>query len=129
MNKKTLGMSHLALTVEKLEACRVFYTKLLNMDSECQPDDDNIYLTSGRDNLALHRAPKDFNRDKHQSLDHLGFFIATENEVDEWYDFFVENNVTIKAKPRTHRDGARSFYCADPDGNVVQLIYHPNITQ
>ena len=26
--------------------------------------------------------------------------------------------------PRTHRDGARSFYCRDPSGVRVQLIYH-----
>ena len=25
--------------------------------------------------------------------------------------------------PKTHRDGARSLYCADPDGNTVQFIY------
>ncbi|HEX7028333.1 MAG TPA: VOC family protein, partial [Gammaproteobacteria bacterium] len=25
-------------------------------------------------------------------------------------------------------DGARSFYIKDPDGNIVQLIYHPPIS-
>ena len=35
----------------------------------------------------------------------------------------------IKNEPRTHRDGARSFYCLDPDGNVVQMIYHPPISK
>jgi hypothetical protein len=30
--------------------------------------------------------------------------------------------------PRTHRDGARSFYCFDPAGNLVQFIYHPPIS-
>jgi hypothetical protein len=33
--------------------------------------------------------------------------------------------VVIKAAPRTHRDGARSFYCLDPDGNTVQFIFLP----
>jgi hypothetical protein len=32
------------------------------------------------------------------------------------------------AEPRTHRDGARSFYCQDPDGNAVQILYHPPIS-
>jgi hypothetical protein len=31
--------------------------------------------------------------------------------------------------PRTHRDGARSFYCRDPEGNLVQMIYHPPIAR
>ena len=120
----TSGLRHLALTVKNLKACVQFYTKVLKMTIEWQPDDDNVYLTSGNDNLALHRAPKDFEPAKHQRLDHLGFILKTPEDVDVWYDHFVQNNVDIKAKPRTHRDGARSFYAADPDGNIVQMIYH-----
>ena len=29
------------------------------------------------------------------------------------------------APPRTHRDGARSFYCKNPEGATVQFIHHP----
>jgi hypothetical protein len=36
--------------------------------------------------------------------------------------------VTLRTAPRTHRDGARSFYCEDPAGNVVQIIFHPPIS-
>ena len=59
-----------------------------------------------------------------QRLDHIGFFVATPNDVDAWFLFLKENNVTIIAEPKTHRDGARSLYCADPEGNVVQVLYH-----
>ena len=69
--------------------------------------------------LALHRAPEDFQPEKHQRLDHLGFILKTPEDVDRWYDYFVKHHIEIKAKPRTHRDGARSFYTADPDGNIV----------
>jgi catechol 2,3-dioxygenase-like lactoylglutathione lyase family enzyme len=41
----------------------------------------------------------------------------------------VANGVDIVKPPKTHRDGARSFYCRDPDGNVVQFIHHPPIAQ
>lgn len=123
----TLGLRHLALNVIDLENTVRFYTDILNMTIEWQPDEDNVYLTSGNDNLALHRAPQDFQHEKHQRLDHLGFILNTPEDVDAWYDYFLKNNVEIKAKPRTHRDGARSFYAADPDGNIVQMIYHPPI--
>lgn len=123
----TAGLRHLALTVKNLEDCVRFYTDILKMKIEWQPDDDNVYLTSGNDNLALHRGPEDFNPEKHQRLDHLGFILKTPEDVDAWHEVFVKNNVDIKAKPRTHRDGARSFYAADPDGNIVQMIYHPPI--
>jgi catechol 2,3-dioxygenase-like lactoylglutathione lyase family enzyme len=52
---KTLGMRHVALNVSDLEACEQFYVGLLGMTVEWRPDTDNVYLTSGNDNLALHR--------------------------------------------------------------------------
>jgi catechol 2,3-dioxygenase-like lactoylglutathione lyase family enzyme len=48
--------------------------------------------------------------------------------VDEWYVFLKEHAVPMRTIPKTHRDGARSFYCEDPDGNVVQMIYHPPLS-
>lgn len=123
----TAGLRHVALTVKNLEECVRFYTDILKMTLEWQPDDDNYYLTSGNDNLALHRAPEDFEPSKYQRLDHIGFILKTPEDVDAWHECFVKHNVDIKAKPRTHRDGARSFYAADPDGNIVQMIYHPPI--
>jgi predicted enzyme related to lactoylglutathione lyase len=37
--------------------------------------------------------------------------------------------VKILKEPKTHRDGARSFYCLDPAGNTVQMIYHPPLAK
>ena len=127
MNPSILGLRHVALTVTALEACTDFYIRFAGMHIEWQPDPDNVYLTSGTDNLALHRAPADFSPDKHQRLDHLGFFLATRNAVDELHAFFVKENIAILRSPRDHRDGTRSFYCKDPDGNIIQFIHHPNI--
>ncbi len=30
--------------------------------------------------------------------------------------------------PRRHRDGSASVYCADPDGNVIQILSAPTIS-
>ena len=95
------------------------------MRIEWQPDEDNIYLTNGNDNLALHRAQAGEPRPGGQRLDHIGFLLAAPEHVDTWHDFLRESGVRITKLPRTHRDGARSFYCEDPDGVSVQLIYHP----
>ena len=123
----TLGMRHVALNVRDLDTCEHFYVELLGMTVEWRPDPDNVYLTSGNDNLALHRVVADAPVAATQRLDHIGFFIASPEQVDDWYAFLRENAVEIKASPRTHRDGARSFYCADPEGTVVQVIFHPPI--
>ena len=60
-----------------------------------------------------------------QRLDHIGFILLDAEAVDEWYEFFKQNDVKMKTQPRVHRDGAKSFYCYDPDGNSVQMIYYP----
>lgn len=128
--KPLAGMHHLALQVRDLQATESFYTNLLGMQVEWRPDSHNVYLTSGRDNLALHQltdASVAFGEP--QRLDHLGFIVEAPADVDSWHQFLVQQQVVIKAPPRTHRDGARSFYCQDPDGNVVQIIYHPPLAK
>ena len=122
----TTGLRHLALKVYKLEACEAFYVDLLGMIVEWQPDPDNIYLCSGNDNLALHRVNSPIPKEN-QHLDHLGFILSSAEDVDSWHAFLLAHQVKILKAPKTHRDGARSFYCEDPDGNVVQLIHHPPI--
>ncbi len=125
----TLGLRHVALRVKNLEACERFYTELVGMSVEWRPDDDNVYLTGGQDNLALHRVSCQFFPTHEQRLDHIGFIIRDINQVDAWCKFFKANGVTVVQEPRTHRDGARSFYCLDPDGNTVQMIYHPPLIE
>ncbi len=125
----TAGMRHVALNVADVDACKRFYVDLMGMRVEWEPDPDNVYLTSGNDNLAIHKGPDGFDPSGHQRLDHIGFIVDTPRDVDDWYVFLCENGVEIKAAPRTHRDGARSFYCADPGGNIVQIIYHPPISR
>ena len=125
----TTGLRHVALLVQNFEECIKFYTELLGMKIEWHPDADNIYLTSGNDNLALHCAPANFQPANHQRLDHIGFIINEIDQVDIWYEFLKHHHVSLKTQPRTHRDGARSFYCLDPDGNNVQMIYHPPLSK
>ena len=125
----TAGMRHVALFVPDFDAACFFYIELLGMAVEWQPDPDNIYLCSGNDNVALHNKPDNVNPDpSQQRLDQMGFIIDEMADVDRWYDFLSANKVKMQSEPRTHRDGARSFYCLDPAGTLVQIIYHPPLS-
>lgn len=122
----TAGLRHVALFVHDLDAAEHFYVDLLGMRVEWRPDADNVYLTSGNDNLALHRSDREMDRAA-QTLDHIGFILKTADDVDAWYEFLLASGVEMKSTPRTHRDGARSFYCVGPQQVIVQMIYHPPI--
>lgn len=121
--KPTSGLRHVALFCSDLEAMEGFYVELMGMQVEWRPDPDNVYLSSGNDNLALHRGKEAY--DGAQRLDHIGYILDEPEQVDAWYEFLLAHGVGMRTKPKTHRDGARSFYCEDPDGNMVQIIYHP----
>src|SRR5262245_22742284 len=127
-----LGLRHLALNVRALDEMKRFYVDLLGFQVEWEPDPDNIYLTSGRDNLALHRstapAGAAATTPAAGALDHLGLIVSTPGEVDRWAGFLESRGVVLDAPPKTHRDGARSCYFSDPDGNKVQIIHHPPIS-
>ena len=119
------GLRHVALAVANLESCEQFYVGLLGYRVEWRPDGDNVYLTSGADNLALHRVD---NAARGGALDHVGIVLRRAGDVDAWHRFLAAHDVAIEAPPKTHRDGARSFYCRDPAGNRVQMIYHPPLS-
>jgi catechol 2,3-dioxygenase-like lactoylglutathione lyase family enzyme len=125
------GLRHLALNVRDLDKMKRFYVDVLGFAVEWEPDADNVYLTSGRDNLALHRAAAAAGTAAaagSQTLDHLGVIVSRAEDVDRWAEFLESEGVTIAARPKTHRDGARSCYVRDPDGNTVQIIHHPPIS-
>jgi catechol-2,3-dioxygenase len=119
-------LRHVALRVRHLEACENFYAGLVGLTVQWRPDADNVYLSSGADNLALHRGEP---AQAVGALDHIGFTLDSAEEVDAWYDYLAAERVSIEAPPRVHRDGSRSFYCRDPEGNAVQFIFHPGLAR
>jgi catechol 2,3-dioxygenase-like lactoylglutathione lyase family enzyme len=120
------GLRHVALNAQDLDAMRRFYVDLLGFAVEWEPDADNLYLSSGIDNLALHRSG--VQPATPSPLDHIGVIVGAPGDVDRWAEFLGAHGVVIVAAPRTHRDGARSCYVKDPDGNTLQIIHHPPIS-
>ncbi|HET6678310.1 MAG TPA: VOC family protein [Nitrospira sp.] len=131
------GLRHVALRVTNLARSRAFYEALLGMQVVWEPDADNVYLSSGTDNLALHQisaAELDAYRPPQaQLLDHMGVILEDREAVDGMYRE-IETKVEsmggrIAKAPKQHRDGSYSFYFSDPDGNLIQALYEPTISQ
>jgi catechol 2,3-dioxygenase-like lactoylglutathione lyase family enzyme len=120
------GMRHLALKVSDVERARKFYERVFGMKVVWQPDPENVYLSSGCDNLALHRG--DGGDESAQRLDHLGFVIGTIADVESAWTWAQAEHLDVVKPLKHHRDGSVSFYIRDPDGNVVQVLYEPTIS-
>src|SRR5579884_783792 len=88
---KHQGLRHLALNVRDVARAVDFYQRVFGMRVVWQPDPDNAYLSSGSDNLALHRGT--VAERTGQSLDHLGFVVASIADLQASYQWAQENNL------------------------------------
>lgn len=128
---KTRGLRHLALRVRDVQVSQAFYERHFDMKVVWQPDPDNVYLSTGVDNLALHQVPKEefekFAAFSNHPLDHLGFLMDSPESVNALFQEVSAQEVTIVQLPKQHRDGSFSFYMADPDSNTIQILFEPSV--
>ena len=124
-------MGHLSLRVSDLEVSEKFYTEVLGMRPVWRSEGEIAFLECGNDDLALIQIPKETVRafrhrpQTSQSLHHFGFRVRTKREVDQLAQEVRDRGIGIDDGPRDHRDGSRSFYFKDPDGNYVQILWDP----
>jgi catechol 2,3-dioxygenase-like lactoylglutathione lyase family enzyme len=120
----SLGLRHAALRFRDLAAAEDFFVRVLGYEVGWRPDPDNVYLRRAGDDVALHRADAGAGEGPGM-LDHLGLFVERAEDVDAWERHLDAAGARLLARPRTHRDGARSLYVAGPEGLVVQVLHHP----
>ena len=124
------GMRHIALKVKDVARSKQFYQDVFGMEVVWEPDPQNVYLSSGCDNIAIHGVSEAFaNTAEERQLDHLGFVVEDVERVRALEQEFVARGVPIVHPFKVHRDGSASFYCADPDGIVIQLLYEPQLSR
>ena len=124
------GMRHIALKVRDMAKSKGFYQGLLGMEVVWEPDPQNVYLSSGCDNIALHQVMPGFaSIAAEQHLDHFGFLVESIERVKELEQQFRSAGIKIVHPFKIHRDGSASFYCADPDDIVIQMLYEPQLSR
>jgi catechol 2,3-dioxygenase-like lactoylglutathione lyase family enzyme len=132
------GLWHIALRVQNMARSRTFYQEVLGMKVVWEPDPDNIYLSLGQDNLALHQLPQGQSLIQHDQpspsaavspLDHFGIIVDRKEDVDLMAKRMEQASIPLVKPVRLHRDGSYSFYIEDPDRNVIQILYLPYISK
>src|SRR5262245_27739853 len=90
-----LGIRHVALNVRDVQRSVDFYCNVLGMSIEWKPDEDNVYLTSGTDNLAIHKQRSVEPLEGPQTLHHIGFLVQNPEDVDDWADRVQRQGVRL----------------------------------
>ncbi len=129
---KTRGLRHVALRVRNVQVSQQFYADLFDMKVVWQPDPENVYMSTGYDNLALHQVSAaeqhQFNTSGLHPLDHVGFLMDSPDSVDKLFQEANERGITIVKPVQQHRDGCYSFYLYDPDMNTIQVLFEPTVS-
>jgi catechol 2,3-dioxygenase-like lactoylglutathione lyase family enzyme len=123
------GMRHIALKVRSVAQSKKFYRDVLGLEVVWEPDPQNVYLSSGCDNIAIHEVTESFSKSAAETpLDHLGFVVESIERVEQLESEFRSLGVKILHPFKIHRDGSASFYFADPDDIVIQMLYEPTLS-
>jgi len=116
-------LHHISLTVTDLERAKNFYSKTLCLKEIQRPDFDfpGAWYEIGSQQLHLIVDPtsQTIRTDKSISSREGHFALRVENFADT-LNWLKQNEVEILEKP----DGISGFaqiFCADPDGNLIEL--------
>jgi catechol 2,3-dioxygenase-like lactoylglutathione lyase family enzyme len=120
-----LGLRHLALRVADPQASKRFYCDSFGMAGGVGAGPRQRLPVVG----VRQPGPAPRRAGGAGALDHLGFIVDSKEEVDRLAQQLGERGVAVAAAPRDHRDGSRSFYCLDPDGLRIQVLYEPTLSQ
>ncbi|RLQ92292.1 VOC family protein [Falsibacillus albus] len=114
---------HVSLTVTDLEKAKEFYEKTLCLTEISRPDFDlpgAWYEIEGQQlHLIVDPSSQTIRQDKSVSSSEGHFALRVENYYDtlEW---LKQRDVEVLEKPNS-KSGFAQIYCADPDGNLIEL--------
>ena len=115
-NVQRLG--HIAIRVKDIDRAKSFY---LSLGMKLVWDDlDWCYLEAGpgKDGLAL------LGPGYKAAGPHFAFHFTEKAEVADLHRQLFESGLQVGDLIQ-HRDGTASFYLKDPEGNWLEMLYHP----
>ncbi len=137
---RPIDVAHVNLNVTDLERAIRFYTEVLGFTVALQYEGAVAWLNFGQyregvaglgqgfHDLALYRVvqPAIEDRRTRAGMNHVALRLASPDEVDRAAEFLAVKGIRVLKGPQTHKeDNDRYLYFEDPDGNMIELVYHP----
>lgn len=121
------GIHHLALTVSDLDSSTVFYQRVLGFPPSIELGGENLhrrlFTLPGGTNLGLtEHTPSTTERftPLPPGLDHLGFGVATRQDLQLWADHLT--NLGVKHSGLVDAPYGTALSFKDPDGTALEFF-------
>ncbi|MEI8102161.1 MAG: VOC family protein [Chlorobium sp.] len=118
---KLTGINQITLRVNNLRQAEDFYCGILGIDLDHRVGANISFLRLHSDMLVLVKAETPGSPEARDiRVDHFGFRLASDAEVDAAARYLDDSGVHIVTLPAHRREG-RAFFVMDPDGNLVEF--------
>ncbi|PAU95747.1 glyoxalase/bleomycin resistance/dioxygenase family protein [Aliifodinibius salipaludis] len=118
------GINHITIRVNDIERAEEFYGDVLGFELVRKMGKSMaVYRVGEEDTLVLVEAETSYDPESRDyRVDHFGFYLDSEEEVDEMADYFRKKEVSILSGPANRKRG-RFVFISDPDGNMLEFFY------
>ncbi len=118
---KLTGINQITLRVNDVRLAEEFYAGILGFRVDHRAGANISYLRINSDMLVLVKAETPGSADGRDiRVDHFGFRLSSDAEVDEAADVLADRGVHLVTRPAHRREG-RAFFVMDPDGNLIEF--------
>jgi catechol 2,3-dioxygenase-like lactoylglutathione lyase family enzyme len=118
------GINHITIRVNDIKRAEEFYGDILGFELLRKMGQSMaVYQVGEKDTLVLVEAETSYDpSSRDYRVDHFGFYLDSEEEVDEMAKYFREKEVSILSGPANRKRG-RFVFISDPDGNMLEFFY------
>lgn len=118
------GINHITIRVNDIERAEAFYGDILGFELVRKMGKSMaVYRVGSEDTIVLVEAETSYDTSSRDyRVDHFGFYLESEEKVDEMADYFREKEVSVLSGPANRKRG-RFVFISDPDGNMLEFFY------